>query len=145
MKREVDEELEKEKRKEAQAQASQQLPNSFPISFQINCNTTPSQQIDHTEGSLQTWQNCTPKTANTLVKGITSTTNCRFSRHMCGSADVPDEAKIKAYPTMLRRLALDYYYANIRASISFLTRYMLLHAISLRAMNTRGAICRSGT
>src|SRR5579871_1486997 len=32
---------------------------------------------------------------------------------LCNRADIPDHAKPKAFPTMLRSLALDYYYANI--------------------------------
>jgi hypothetical protein len=33
---------------------------------------------------------------------------------LCNRADVPEEAKVKAYPTMLRGLALDYYYTNLK-------------------------------
>ena len=33
---------------------------------------------------------------------------------LCGRASVPDEAKAKAYPTMLSNLALDHYYTNLR-------------------------------
>jgi Reverse transcriptase (RNA-dependent DNA polymerase) len=32
---------------------------------------------------------------------------------MCGRADVPEEAKAKAYPVMLRGLALDHYYSTV--------------------------------
>ena len=32
---------------------------------------------------------------------------------LCNRADIPDHVKMKAFPTMLRSLALDYYYANI--------------------------------
>ena len=32
---------------------------------------------------------------------------------LCNRADIPDHVKTKAFPTMLRSLALDYYYANI--------------------------------
>src|SRR5579871_2808323 len=32
---------------------------------------------------------------------------------LCNRADIPDHAKTKAFPTMLRSLVLDYYYANI--------------------------------
>jgi hypothetical protein len=35
---------------------------------------------------------------------------------MCDRADVPSEAKLKAFPTMLKGLALDYYYANVTSS-----------------------------
>jgi hypothetical protein len=33
---------------------------------------------------------------------------------LCSRADVPQEAKVKAYPTMLRGLALDHYYTNLK-------------------------------
>ena len=33
---------------------------------------------------------------------------------LCSRADVPQEAKAKAYPTMLRGLALDHYYTNLK-------------------------------
>ena len=33
---------------------------------------------------------------------------------LCGRASVPEEAKVKAYPTMLSNLALDHYYTNLR-------------------------------
>lgn len=33
--------------------------------------------------------------------------------NICSRADVPSKAKIKAFPTMLKSLALDYYYSNI--------------------------------
>ena len=32
---------------------------------------------------------------------------------ICARADVPQEAKSKAFPTMLKGLALDYYYSNL--------------------------------
>src|SRR4030095_10881533 len=32
----------------------------------------------------------------------------------CSRADVPEEAKVRAYPTMLRGLALDHYYTNLK-------------------------------
>jgi hypothetical protein len=32
---------------------------------------------------------------------------------MCDRADVPQSAKLKAFPTMLKDLALDYYYSNM--------------------------------
>jgi hypothetical protein len=32
---------------------------------------------------------------------------------LCNRADIPNHVKTKAFPTMLRNLALDYYYANI--------------------------------
>ena len=35
---------------------------------------------------------------------------------ICSRADVPREAKMKAFPTMLKGLALDYYYSNISTS-----------------------------
>ena len=35
---------------------------------------------------------------------------------ICSRADVPPEAKMKAFPTMLKGLALDYYYSNISTS-----------------------------
>jgi hypothetical protein len=35
---------------------------------------------------------------------------------MCDRADVPPETKLKAFPTMLKELALDYYYANVTSS-----------------------------
>ena len=35
---------------------------------------------------------------------------------ICSRADVPSEAKMKAFPTMLKGLALDYYYSNISTS-----------------------------
>lgn len=31
---------------------------------------------------------------------------------ICGRADVLEEAKVKAFPTMLKGLALDYFYVN---------------------------------
>ena len=34
--------------------------------------------------------------------------------NLCSRADVPQEAKVKAYPTMLRGLALDHYYTNLK-------------------------------
>ena len=36
---------------------------------------------------------------------------------ICSRADVPPEAKMKAFPTMLKGLALDYYYSNISTSV----------------------------
>jgi len=33
---------------------------------------------------------------------------------LCSRADVPQEAKVKAYPIMLRGLALDHYYTNLK-------------------------------
>jgi hypothetical protein len=35
---------------------------------------------------------------------------------MCDRADVPQSAKLKAFPTMLKDLALDYYYSNMFTS-----------------------------
>lgn len=35
---------------------------------------------------------------------------------ICSRADVPHEAKLKAFPTMLKGLALDYYYSNVSIS-----------------------------
>jgi hypothetical protein len=32
----------------------------------------------------------------------------------CSRADVPQKAKVKAYPTMLHGLVLDYYYTNLK-------------------------------
>ena len=32
----------------------------------------------------------------------------------CGKADIPQEAKVKAYPTMLRGLTFNYYYTNLK-------------------------------
>lgn len=37
-------------------------------------------------------------------------------RDLCDRADVPNDAMAKAFPTMLRGLALDYYYSNLSAS-----------------------------
>jgi hypothetical protein len=36
---------------------------------------------------------------------------------LCDRADIPDNIKAKAYPTMLRGLALNHYYSNIKAAI----------------------------
>ena len=36
---------------------------------------------------------------------------------MCGRADIPEDIKAKAYPTMLQGLALDHYYTSIRGAI----------------------------
>ena len=33
---------------------------------------------------------------------------------LCSKADVPQEAKAKAYPIMLRGLVLDHYYTNLK-------------------------------
>ena len=33
---------------------------------------------------------------------------------LCSRANVPQEAKVKAYPIMLCGLALDYYYTNLK-------------------------------
>lgn len=33
---------------------------------------------------------------------------------LCNKADIPQEVRIRAYPTMLRGLALDYYYTNLK-------------------------------
>ena len=35
---------------------------------------------------------------------------------ICARADIPPEAKLKAFPTMLKDLALDYYYSNMSIS-----------------------------
>jgi negative regulator of genetic competence, sporulation and motility len=35
---------------------------------------------------------------------------------MCDRIDVSSETKLKAFPTMLKELALDYYYANVTSS-----------------------------
>jgi negative regulator of genetic competence, sporulation and motility len=35
---------------------------------------------------------------------------------MCDRVDVSSEAKLKAFSTMLKELALDYYYANVTSS-----------------------------
>jgi hypothetical protein len=35
---------------------------------------------------------------------------------MCDRTDVSSETKLKAFPTMLKGLALDYYYANVTSS-----------------------------
>ncbi|SLM34774.1 hypothetical protein LPUS_03717 [Lasallia pustulata] len=40
---------------------------------------------------------------------------------ICSRADIPEEAKAKAFPTMLRGLALDYYYSNIANSTQIMT------------------------
>ena len=34
--------------------------------------------------------------------------------NLCSRANIPQEAKVKAYPTMLRGLALNYYYTNLK-------------------------------
>ena len=34
--------------------------------------------------------------------------------NLCNRADIPQKAKVKAYPTMLRNLALDHYYTNLK-------------------------------
>jgi hypothetical protein len=36
---------------------------------------------------------------------------------LCNRADIPDNIKAKAYPTILQGLALDHYYSNIKAAI----------------------------
>ena len=33
---------------------------------------------------------------------------------LCNKTDVPQKAKVKAYPTMLRDLIFDYYYTNLK-------------------------------
>ena len=40
---------------------------------------------------------------------------------ICSRADVPEEAKARAFPTMLHGLALDYYYSNVAISTRILT------------------------
>ena len=34
--------------------------------------------------------------------------------NFCGKADVPQETKVKAYPTMLRGLTFNHYYTNLK-------------------------------
>ena len=36
---------------------------------------------------------------------------------LCSRADIPDDIKAKAYPTMLQSLTLDYYYTSIKGAI----------------------------
>ena len=33
---------------------------------------------------------------------------------LCSKADMPQKAKVKAYPIMLRGLVFDYYYTNLK-------------------------------
>ena len=47
---------------------------------------------------------------------------------LCSRADVPQEARARAFSTMLRGLALDYYYSNIAANQS-MTFYDICNTI----------------
>jgi len=40
---------------------------------------------------------------------------------LCNRADIPQEVRIRAYPTMLRSLALDHYYTNLKKAAQTLT------------------------
>lgn len=63
---------------------------------------------------------------------------------ICARADVPHQAKLKALLTMLKGLALDYYYSNISADNVPITFEEVCYSIKeyLRVRNIRGILSR---
>ena len=53
---------------------------------------------------------------------------------ICSRADVPPEAKIKAFPTMLKGLALDYYSSNISISGTAMNSNQVRYSIRMKWM-----------
>ena len=53
---------------------------------------------------------------------------------ICSSADVPPEAKMKAIPTMLKGLALDYYSSNISISGTAMNSNQVRYSIRMKWM-----------
>src|SRR5438046_6649327 len=47
---------------------------------------------------------------------------------LCNRADIPQKARIKAYPTMLHSLALDHYYTNLKNITKTLTLDQICNA-----------------
>jgi hypothetical protein len=57
---------------------------------------------------------------------------------LCSRASVPEETKVKAYPTMLSHLALDHYYTNLETLLGpcLSTSYATLHRTTLKGLST---------